>query len=756
MAESLLSILLVTSSAKGSSVVFRWPPCPQTSSRLARPRPPSDNLQLDNPWRAANFSDPFSSIMDRQKKDEALLNDMDDYEWKRPTTLRDRSTSFSRSAASSSGRNSPSKDAPFDHDDLDHPQETDAYHDLFGYSSEFLASMLCPQRSLCHQKFELRIDDLVFLGHPVGAESDGSWRFKSEKLKSGSRGRGSRNRDATQQDDGKSEISSIAEKGPPAQSLWLQMFHFVIVLDLPDPSSSASGNVAKYFDVIYEQIAFTVTAVLFQEQVLSNFVEAECDILVSLKDEYIDKGEPYSEFNAQALLRSSLAPAMKTLYEAIQSSTMAYITIHDLPLELQLPPYLDHLLHSEEEYDLDFVDYKEDDDESRAWGREMSFGWRLPALAPWKSLLLLDGDQGLDPYMNLRGPHVRPEERTLAQGLIKFLETASVTLSLADMASLLDWDLENQIYPTVRWLVHHRRAKVVDIVHSGLKTIFTLPPRFEASLSSLSIDFKREFPHPSIPHLPTILSNVSTATSKQSDNHFFATVVQSKELIPLYHDVVLWMLKHELLLTLHLRIRIVATSELKKIVRFAHERRLGRLSQRERQRARGRQLSQKFLESGDELSNGLSEKREMAGVAWLSLSPKTARRYSRRLPSTESGQSKGSDMSGSVFVEDEDGQMYEEEESEEENVGWGTREDNVWPSMISDPGMATPLERRWLAAMSEGKEEYIARRFEKINQYFDGKKTDDEILFRAEISRKQLREVLHHYEEYLQTFLHPS
>ena len=37
----------------------------------------------------------------------------------------------------------------------------------------------------------------------------------------------------------------------------------------------------------------------------------------------------------------------------------------------------------------------------------------------------------------------------------------------------------------------------------------------------------------------------------------------------------------------------------------------------------------------------------------------------------------------------------------------------------------------------------------RINQYFDGKKSDDEILYRAEISRKQLREVLRHYEEYV-------
>ena len=63
----------------------------------------------------------------------------------------------------------------------------------------------------------------------------------------------------------------------------------------------------------------------------------------------------------------------------------------------------------------------------------------------------------------------------------------------------------------------------------------------------------------------------------------------------------------------------------------------------------------------------------------------------------------------------------------------------------------------------------------RINQYFDGKKSDDEILYRAEISRKQLREVLRHYDEYvgilritdalgtmanfstqLQIFLHPS
>ena len=43
-----------------------------------------------------------------------------------------------------------------------------------------------------------------------------------------------------------------------------------------------------------------------------------------------------------------------------------------------------------------------------------------------------------------------------------------------------------------------------------------------------------------------------------------------------------------------------------------------------------------------------------------------------------------------------------------------------------------------------------------IHQYFDGKCTDDEILYHADISRRQLREVLHHYDEYVSLFFHSS
>lgn len=41
----------------------------------------------------------------------------------------------------------------------------------------------------------------------------------------------------------------------------------------------------------------------------------------------------------------------------------------------------------------------------------------------------------------------------------------------------------------------------------------------------------------------------------------------------------------------------------------------------------------------------------------------------------------------------------------------------------------------------------------RLYVYFDGKKTTDEIIFRTEMSRRHLREVLHEFEEYVR---HPQ
>lgn len=131
---------------------------------------------------------------------------------------------------------------------------------------------------------------------------------------------------------------------------------------------------------------------------------------------------------------SSIATSIKTLYDAIKERSIARITIRDFSLELQLPPFLDHLLYNEDPLDSDWEDREgvddDDFDNAAAWGSDMSFAWRLPALTPWKALLRMDdqGDRGYELYMKLRGPQLNQDDRDLAEQLIKFLETASVTL----------------------------------------------------------------------------------------------------------------------------------------------------------------------------------------------------------------------------------------------------------------------------------------------------------------------------------------
>ncbi|KAI0070076.1 hypothetical protein K474DRAFT_915248 [Panus rudis PR-1116 ss-1] len=775
MSETLLAILLVTSSAGGSSLVYRWPPHPQARPRLCRPRPTADGALTDNPWRAANLTDEYADI---PRLSQPEIDD-DEYFWTRPKRRRERSMSFSHSRSHpTSRRSSPSKDPnnSFTMDDSAECLETDdeEYCQVLGYSAKFLANLLCPHKAMCHQRFELVVDDLAFIGHPVCADSDGSWKFKQEKVKMAPRGRGSKKGQSPQGEElSLTPDKASREKRSQIEHNWLETFHLVLVLDLPDPSSSASGNTEKYFETIYEHVAFMVTAVLYQEQILYNFVEAECDILNTLESEYVDKEKPFEDFVVDAVSKSSIASTMKTLFEAIKQKTIARLVINDFSFEVQLPPYLDELLHDYEQSELEYEEPEPEDefpsDEVQPWGADVGFAWRLPTLTPWKSLLRLDnGEQSYELYLKLRGPHLASEDRELAEQLMKFLDLASVTLCLADMASLLDWDLETQVYPTVRWLVLHRRAKLIDAVHPGLKTVFSVPPKLPSPLAQLSEEFACTFDTTTVPPLPKLLSQLTTTTYEQTANHFYASVVRSKDLISLYVEVVVWLLKHDLLVTLHLRIRIVATTDIKRRVAarrradLAKRNKGGNSSAEDDRDGKGEGISSSVEGKDIPVSSSLVTE-SSPGDYWVSMSPKSARRQARQL----SPERRTSSMVRAINTGEREDKHPSGQDSEKDEEDEGTTDvsddtssqydffyDDYRETVICEPGRATLMEIKWLEEMSRDKDEHIKKQFQRINQYFNGKCTDDEILYRADITRKQLREVLHHYEDYLQTFLH--
>jgi hypothetical protein len=130
------------------------------------------------------------------------------------------------------------------------------------------------------------VDDLVFIGHPV-CRDDEDWTYTDDAaVAAGERGRTTTRKAPLSNSNSATESRSNSQGVLPEKYSVLDSFHLVLVLDHPDPSSAASGNLSKYFDQIYEHVVFPVTAVLFQEQMLRDFVERECLLLSRIEERY--------------------------------------------------------------------------------------------------------------------------------------------------------------------------------------------------------------------------------------------------------------------------------------------------------------------------------------------------------------------------------------------------------------------------------------------------------------------------------------
>lgn len=265
------------------------------------------------------------------------------------------------------------------------------------------------------------------------------------------------------------------------------------------------------------------------------------------------------------------------------------------------------------------------------------------------------------------------------------------------------------------------------MVHRGLKTVFVLPYRIEApyvpspfareicpqnlfSLKDLAREFQAAFPDPSIPSLPQLLATISGSSS----NHFYGTVVKSKDRIPMFYDVIRWMLQRDLLVTLHLRVRIVVPAALKARVRRRREelRENGwRTEEEDAFRDRGHRA--RADSGGSDGDFGL-----FGAPTW----------YTRRGPGSQhSGANIGEVIEPPILEEgiqlDEEMEAEEAEDVPAEAEAAHRMEDNDEmeedsedreTSILADPGRATSAQRRWLQAMSEGKDENVARRFDQF------------------------------------------
>lgn len=333
-ADHLLAIFLVTTVPnEGSNVVFRYPPHPHVSPRLSRPAygEALGHFQADGraggrgKVRATPVETGLSQAAGwtpgrarREEDDDAESND--DLYWK-PLAAVDHELSRAREddagGASSRFRPSGRQAPPPDNEDafsaLRKSQAVGGagkpgssfimadYERCLGYPYGDLRQFLSPKREACHRRFELSIDELTFLGHPVCPRAAGNdWSLEEDKDEDEAVLRGRGGRPAPPQDPAtdvpppskksstESTTSGTASSTPPIPAL--SSFHLVLVIDKPDPLSFNSAPSVLY-DTLYEELAFKWTAAAFAEQARTGWVARECQSLGQIREDSITRRE---------------------------------------------------------------------------------------------------------------------------------------------------------------------------------------------------------------------------------------------------------------------------------------------------------------------------------------------------------------------------------------------------------------------------------------------------------------------------------
>jgi hypothetical protein len=362
---NLLAVILVTSTVSGgSNLVFRYPPNPRPAERLSRPVYGKKGTQdggfsiaprTEKPPGATGMETGLSQEADwayRNKageaydSDDSLDDQLESALWQplhvtggEVEPVRQRRPAPRRPGRPDSDSGPPANLNPLAAGTTSQVTQTDSsasggstysasdWENILGYDRDFLNSLLTPSRSGCNKRFELVIDDIAFIGHPVCADENGKWSLpyeedEAEKEPERGRGReidrpGSRNMrrfgqtpqeltpvtegvpsDSISERSVATTYKSDDEDAPPKplskdeskKHSGLSFFHLVLALDKPDPQLDFDMPGVIY-ELLYSEVAFKWTAAAFAEQVRCDWVGQECLKLSKIREHCIQQRE---------------------------------------------------------------------------------------------------------------------------------------------------------------------------------------------------------------------------------------------------------------------------------------------------------------------------------------------------------------------------------------------------------------------------------------------------------------------------------
>ncbi|KAI3402316.2 NPR3 [Candida oxycetoniae] len=587
-----------------------------------------------------------------------------------------------------------------------HPTKAGSINDkIFGMDPAYLCEMLAPPRPMCNTRFEVTIEDKVFLGLPTHRHDNGAWKTKFAS-NNGSYSNTKHNNGGVAEND-----SSATTSGSTSN---LNMFHLVFVMNPP-----AIENNYRV-DEMFQHVISKLSLVLRHAQQKHNYVGQQVKTIFKLRDEMADE-RSLAQY-------SSLCKLICDCYHAISSSKIANLLIDGKMKSFQIPVKSE--FHSLPEASVPFipgsylcsasnilnnngfVNVGESSRYDHTHHSQIQTEESTEEIIVYFALLLLDEPENI----------IKDIKTSKDSVLSEFIRTIQPTESLLKFSIRVPKFDILQVKSFAFHLIYWRRARIIQPLSS--RSVYVVSP-----MSSLTIKlyedisaFKDRFPTlPSLPHFLKLLSPQSRKPQQ------YASIIPSRDHRGSYLEALSW------------------------LTRF------GYVTQ---------QLTFIWLKISKKIKIKIEEDIENETLAKRGVKTKTPNIKTKSTDNTSkqtgdiiASQGNNNILKGheerDTFFNTEEAIMSSLNEHFKKSSLVSIVEDD--DTIILDPGRASTLERRWINELifEECKlSSELTAIFYKLLKYMNGESPLELLLLKENVSRAELKKLLYAIEDHIISVRH--
>ncbi|EPS36732.1 hypothetical protein H072_9692 [Dactylellina haptotyla CBS 200.50] len=788
---SLVAILLVIRDSAGGNLVFHYPPQPRAEAAHNTSTWRVGETNTD--YTSSNSSFSSSSDDDDEADDRNSRSTVRLYGGGAATEKSAVTSQRSRSYDQRSSRRR--RDSDHEYDEEDDDDDEDGAHGaewehVLGFRHDVISGLLNVPRALSRTRFELSVEQFVFLGYPCYNRPDGTWqRRRREKKPKPETPKTDETKD--QEDDTADAVNDEGDitgndaddedpdaltlsrsKSPnPPPSLRkkfkreprkpleqvpskLAMFHVVFVMSPPQLEYHSRMN--DMYDV-----AKQFTLALKTQQAEDDYVARETERIIELRERGEKRGDSIHELWSRILRESTLADAIATLYQQISASKIAALKVNDFDFALQIPIMMETaILPSISEPQLP--------------------GMHLTTLHTLGSTPSEDEDMLLTPHLALlfledvddiiKEIIQEQDQGSLSASFVQFIQNCKPTLSFAQMISASSPNgiihPENPEYQYIEYFARHliywRKARAIMPLH--YRRYYIVSPNADMKrLVPQSIIFNKLFP--ALPPLPKMLSLLSGKPRP------YSAYIPSKDHRQAYMEMLAWLMRYGWVTNLLTFAFLKIPKDIKVAVR---ERQAREQAEAAVEMIQAASISAATATAVNSTSPGIISP-GILSPSILSTSVEKSIANGTAIPNAktregmddiprislstggDSGASNGRPKTGWSDITDSSnpapprsiGASTNTPTTPFEKPQLESSSGQLEDSILYEPSQPTPLESAWIERIAEGQPPDIGVIFDRLVKYLNGQHAIEGIALREAISKRELKRVLNAMDRYI-------